>query len=254
MNRFFALIGTLFVVASLQAQMSIGLLAGVNMSNEVTSFDNSLDSKVGTDLSSLKGVVIGPTIEMMMKDYNMGIELGSYFSRKGSNFSYTLDNPTASTPYAVYLEGYKSVDYLEVPLTFKWKFGAPNFKVFISAGYFWGFALSGTIGVETAVDLMNGSVPLPDLVKTTSMDFGDEASTSSYNSFDGGYTVGAGMEIIKTLQISVHYNYSAKSLTKESSIKDLLPEETYGYTNGDFGISSKNSVVSVRLTYLLNGH
>ncbi|MBN1462564.1 MAG: PorT family protein [Paludibacteraceae bacterium] len=235
----------LFLTTVVQAQISLGFVAGVNMCNEVTSFSLSPNSKAN-EMPSLKGVVVGPTIELMVPNYGIGMELGTFYSRKGSNFSYELYNYS----YALQLDGYKEMDYLEMPLTLKWKFGPKDFKIFVSGGYYWGYAFGGTVGVEKAIDLTTGNQQ-NDLVKTTKMQFGDDES-NKYNLIDRGYTCGLGVQIVRTIQLSVNYSYATKSHVNEKSIKDLLPEETYGYSETDFGISSKHSSFSVRLTYLFN--
>jgi hypothetical protein len=248
MKRILVILGVVFLTTTVHAQMKLGLVAGVNMSDEVVSFAHSPNSKA-TNMPTLKGLLIGPTIELMVKNIDIGVELGSFYSRKGSNFSYMLDNPLKS--YSILLDGYKNVEYLEIPLTLKWKFGPRDFKMYVSAGYYWGYAFSGSVVVEQAQDLLNNNQPMPELVKTSVMKFGDNR-TVSYNTLDGGYTIGAGVEIVETIQLSAYYSYGTKSIANEKSILDLLPEATYGYDDGDYKLSSNNSCFSIRLTYLFS--
>ena len=250
MKKCLIILWVLLVAVATQAQVSMGLVAGFNMCDEITFFNGTADAR-STDMPSLKGLVIGPTIEMMIKDYDIGIELSTLYSRKGSNFSYYLNNPNATPSYAVQLEGYKNIDYMEVPLYIKWRFGPRDFKMFIAGGYYWGFGLSGTVEVEKAEDLYFSNQPIPELLKSTKMKFGEE-KYEPYNLIDRGYTFGAGINIVNTLEIAIYYSYGTKSVVNDRSMKDLLPEDPYGYDATHYDISSHNNVVSVRLTYLFS--
>ncbi len=247
MKRFFGIL--LFITCTtVHAQMAMGLVAGVNLSNELTTFSGTANA-TANKVNSFKGIVIGPTIELIIPNYNIGLELGTFFSRKGSNINYFLDNTDKS--YALLLEGYKSYDYLEVPVLIKWKFGPRDFKMFAAGGLYWSYALSGKIGIEKAQDLLNNNQNLPDLIKTTQMDFGDGVGTA-FNTMDRGYTFGIGLELVRTLQLAVYYTYGTTSTINDFSMKVLLPEDTYGYNESDYEISSHHNVFSLRLTYLFS--
>ncbi len=223
--------------------MGFGITLGANMTNEVTTFEGLSSSE---DVNrSLKGLVIGMNLEMMIPKYDAGLQLSSMYSRKGSNFSYKLDNSS----YGLLLDGYRNVEYLEVPVVVKWRFGPRDFKAYVLAGYFWGFALGGTVDIESAIDELNGSVSLPELEKSSKMEFGDEYS--KYNFIDHGYTVGAGINVLQTIELGIYYAYSLKSLTNEDSMEDLL-KPTYSYNEGDFNNMTRHSTVSVRLTYIIS--
>jgi len=248
MKKYIVIIIALSIATIAQAQMALGFVAGVNMSNEVTTFNGAATAK-SASMDDLKGLVIGPTLEMMLPKIDLGVELSTFYSRKGSNFNYSINYP--ANGYDIKFDGYKSIDYLEVPVYLKWKFGPPEFKGFVSAGLYWGFGFNGDFVVENAYDLLNNGAPIPELVKSTKMSFGYD-KTSPFKTIDTGYSVGLGIEILRTLQFGVYYSYGDQSIVNEKSMSLILADSKYNYKAGDFNISSKNSVYTMRLTYFFS--
>ena len=79
-------------------------------------------------------------------------------------------------------------DYIDVPVNLKWKFGLPIVKGYLSAGPYVGFRVGG----DKFWDIP-GSV-------------GDQLKAKSFNA---GLNLGAGVELIKHLQVGLTDDYSA---------------------------------------------
>lgn len=220
---------------ALNAQIKLGLTAGLNMANEGTSVSGNLASF--TDKGSLKGLTVGPTVEAMVPIIGIGAEASALYSRKGSNFKYDISMPE---DYNISLSGYRSISYIDVPLNLKYKMGIGIVNLFVTGGWYWSFALGGKVVVDNAVDNTTNEV-IPELIKKTNMSF-----SKSYNSFDTGFGFGGGVELLKKIQLSVNYSISVKNTATEQAMQDIL-NNSYPYTGS---LSTKNRVLSVRLTYL----
>ena len=85
-------------------------------------------------------------------------------------------------------------DYIDVPVNLKWKFGLPIIKAYVAAGPYIGFRVGGD--------------KIWDVV-------GDQLEAKS---FSAGLNFGAGVELVKHLQVGINYglgltdNYSAKKI------------------------------------------
>lgn len=219
---------------ALNAQIKFGLTAGLNMANEGTSVGSIASF---TDKGSLKGLTVGPTVEAMIPILGIGAEASALYSRKGSNFKYDINVPE---DYNISLSGYRSISYIDVPLNIKYKMGVGVVNLFVTGGWYWSFALGGKVVVDNAVDNTTNEA-IPELIKKTNMSF-----SKSYNSFDTGFGFGGGVELLKKIQLSVNYSISVKNTATEQAMQDIL-NSSYQY-NGS--LSTKNRVLSVRLTYL----
>lgn len=88
-------------------------------------------------------------------------------------------------------------DYIDVPVNLKWKFGLPIIKGYLAAGPYVGFRVGG----DKLWDIP-GSV-------------GDQLKAKSFNA---GLNLGAGVELIKHLQVGFNY---ALGLTDDYSASKL---------------------------------
>lgn len=128
--------------------------------------------------SNLTGFHIGPMVEIMAPLVGLGMDAAVLYSQKGLE----MEGETMRT------------DYLDIPVNLKWKFGLPIVKVYLAAGPYVGFRLGG--------DKVWNVV-------------GDQLETKS---FSAGLNFGAGVELIKHLQVGLNYglglteNYSAQKL------------------------------------------
>lgn len=234
-KRNFFIVILLLVGVALNAQIKFGVTAGLNLANEGTTVSKDMASY--TNEGSLKGLTIGPTVEAMIPIIGIGGEISALYSRKGSNFKY--DVGSSDMDMNVSLTGYRSISYIDVPLNLKYKMGIGLINLYAVGGWYWSFALGGKVVVDNAVDMTTGEA-LPELVKKTNMSF-----SHSYDNFDTGWDIGAGVELLKKIQLGVYYSASVKNTATQQAMQDILNSSSY---TGSF--STKNRVLSVRLTYL----
>lgn len=139
---------------------------------------------------NVTGFQIGPMVEVMAPFLGLGFDLGVLYSQKG------MDTNEKSI----------STDYIDVPVNLKWKFGLLVMKGYLAAGPYVNFKVSG----DKVVDMPSSVV---DQIKA--------------KSFAAGLNLGAGVELIKFLQVGFNYgigltdNYSLSKGGNESwSAKD----------------------------------
>lgn len=184
----------------------LGIKAGVNMANEI---NFSSQSAIANSFSSknLTGYQIGLTYQAMPKKSGLGIEVAALLSQKGSSIDSTnLINSIK--------EGYKELNYLEVPLNLRYRLTLGFIGVYGFGGLYGGYALSGKTVDETT--------------ETTTT----EKFSSFINHVDYGYNFGAGLELFKKIQFGGTWSEGLKN------------------TSSTAGTSIKNRVFSVNLVYL----
>lgn len=129
---------------------------------------------------NVTGFQIGPMLEAMVPFVGLGVETAILYSQKGMG----IGDVSVKT------------DYIDVPVNLKWKFGLPIAKVYLAAGPYIGFRVGG----DKIWDI-------PGKVK-------DQIEAKS---FSAGLNLGAGVELLKHLQVGFNYglgltdNYSLKS-------------------------------------------
>lgn len=118
---------------------------------------------------NVTGFNIGPMIEGTVPLIGVGFDAAILYSQKGLG-----------------LKGHDDVknDYIDVPVNLKWKFGLPILKGYLTAGPYVGFRVGG----EKFWDIPN--------------EVGDQLQAKSFNA---GLNFGAGVEVIKHLQVGFNY-------------------------------------------------
>lgn len=135
---------------------------------------------VGKD--NVTGFNIGPMVEVMAPIMGVGFDAAILYSQKGIGVKSEKDIKN---------------DYIDVPVNLKWKFGLPIIKGYLAAGPYVGFRVGG----DKLWDIP-GSV-------------GDQLKAKSFNA---GLNLGAGVELIKHLQVGFNY---ALGLTDDYSASKL---------------------------------
>lgn len=202
------LLALLIITSGTYAQL--GIKAGINLSNEIKSL-NSEDIAAGFRTDNLTGYQIGLVYQLTPKKSGIGAELGVLVSQKGYTFSDSLSLVDAVR------EGYKEMNYLEVPFNLRYQIKLGFIGVFGYGGVYAGYALSG----KTVVETENSSEDIG------FQDFVDRA--------DYGYNLGVGVEFFRKIQFGVNWSQGLKNTNLNDS------EEVD---------STTNRVFSVGLTYL----
>lgn len=163
-----------------QAQLRFGLKGGANVST--IHFSNPIENFNATNMT---GFHIGPMVEFMAPFVGLGFDAAVLYSQKGMK---------------VYDDIYRT-DFLDIPVNLKWKFGLPIVKFYLTAGPYIGFKLGHNDTFNSLIDNI-GTV-------------GEQFKTKS---FSAGLNFGAGVEIIKHLQIGLNYGLG---LTDNYSIEKV---------------------------------
>lgn len=187
----------LFCSTGIFAQL--GIKAGLNMANEIRSFNRS-DVATSFHSSNLTGYQIGLVYQAMPKKTGVGVEIGALLSQKGSSFhfdSINVDN--------VLRNGYKEINYLEVPLNIRYHIIVGLVGVYGFGGVYGACALSGSTVTEST------STTEKETYKT----FADRV--------DYGYNFGAGVELFRKIQLGGTWSNGIKSTSNaDSSFKNKV--------------------------------
>ncbi|GAB6011911.1 porin family protein [Viscerimonas tarda] len=163
-----------FIVLGTQAQLKYGIRAGANLS--------SLSGDGDEALKSVTGFYVGPTIEATIPIIGLGVDASVLYSQKG------FKGTTGSE---------KKTDYIEVPVSLKYKLGLPIIgklaTPFIDAGPYATFKVSGKSPSDASALL-------------------DQWKTKS---FGAGLNFGLGVELFGKLQVRGGYQLGLTDSYKE---------------------------------------
>lgn len=177
----------------------LGIKAGLNMANEIRSFNRS-DVAASFQSSNLTGYQIGLIYQAMPKKTGMGVEIGALLSQKGSSFHF--DSIDTSN---ILRNGYKEINFLEVPLNLRYHVILGLVGVYGFGGVYGGCVLSGSTATEST------STTEKETYKT----FADRV--------DYGYNFGAGVELFRKIQLGGTWSNGIKSTSNtDSSFKNKV--------------------------------
>ncbi len=117
------------------------------------------------------GFNIGPMVEFTVPLLGVGMDAAILYSRKGVDFK--SEGNIGSKSY--------KADYLDIPLNLKWKFGLPILKAYLTAGPYASFRVGGDKIWNVVHDQVKAK------------------------SFGAGLNFGAGVEVIRHLQVGFNY-------------------------------------------------
>jgi hypothetical protein len=179
----------MMLAVSTNAQVRFGVKGGLNVAS--VRFDDDFLSA-----ENLTGFQIGPTIEALLPYVGVGIEASILYSQKGLY----LRNEMRTV----------STDYIDVPVSFKWKFGIPIIKGYLSTGPYIAFRVDGeTPSIQTQI---------------------------KSKTFAAGLNFGAGLEVLNSIQVGFNYGLGLTNDYSASKLGDM--------TNG------KSNLISVTAALL----
>lgn len=189
---------------------TFGVKAGLNMANQSAKDDNdSYDS----DNKMLLGFNAGVTAEFSVNDA-FSVETGLILDSKGFKVEYTDMNGDKQT-------GKASLMYLDIPINAKYAFDLSGTKLYLAAGPYIGFGLTGKFKGDSDVDVKWGSST------------GDANSDGDdYKRLDFGLNFGAGVEF-GAIGVGVQYGLGLSNISPYS----------------DGGYKEKNKLFSISLAY-----
>lgn len=173
---FFIGILTILCVSASFAQLRIGATAGLNASNFTGDVEDA-KFKAGFQVGVVADYAINESFSIMPE---------LLFSQRGTKLKSTEEGVTATLT--------STLNYIQLPINAAYKFNAGyGSKVFIFAGPYLGYGISGSKGVE----------------------FGSKAG--EYKAFDFGLNVGAGYEYQKIF-FKLQYNHGLANLSNVSNV------------------------------------
>ena len=132
---------------SMHAQVSLGLKGGVNFSNIYAT--QALD-QVLPDFESISTYSIGAVAEVGISE-QFAFQSELLFTRKGFGLREGLDVDLLGVPVPLGVTAETQINYVEVPLLAKYKFGTEGISAYITAGPTLGYATSGQINTKANV-------------------------------------------------------------------------------------------------------
>lgn len=207
LTKIFALLCFLTVFASSSIAQSLSVRAGLNIANA----NVMIDGEKLEGLESLPGFQFGLLGEIGSE--MLALEIGALYSQKGYSFD-------ESVPIFQDVEGTVTINYLEIPINGKVKFGSENAKLHVAVGPYVGFALNGKTEIESA--LGNAEEDLS---------FGDDED-DDFKPLDYGLNFGVGAEFSR-IQIGATYGLGLANLN----------------TSDDDDDSFKNNVIQIHVGY-----
>lgn len=165
------------------AQLKFGVKGGLNISS--VHFSSDL-----LKADNVTGFQIGPMIETTIPLIGVGLDAAILYSQKGMDMKSGTGISTSV-----------KTDYIDVPVNFKWKFGLPIVKAYLTAGPYVGFRVGGDKFWKIPGNVV-------DQVKA--------------KSFNAGLNFGAGVELIRHLQVGFNYglgltdNYSSGEISAKN--------------------------------------
>lgn len=181
------------VTFNANAQLRFGVKGGLNISS--VHFDSDL-----LEADNVTGFHVGPMIETSLPLVGVGLDAALLYSQRG------LETKSVG--------GVKTSiknDYIDVPVNLKWKFGLPIIKAYLSAGPYFAFRVGG----DKFWDIP-GSIA-------------DQVRAKNFNA---GLNFGAGVELIKHLQVGFTYGLGLTDNYSVSGIKSSDVYKTAGKNRG----------------------
>lgn len=155
----------ILVAVPAKSQLRFGVKGGVNISS--VHFNSDI-----LKADNVTGFQIGPMIETTLPLLGTGLDVAILYSQKGMDIKSGIETKSIKN------------DYIDIPLNLKWKFGLPIIKAYLAAGPYIGFRVGG----DKVWDVPGSVI---DQVKA--------------KNFSAGLNFGAGVELIKHLQVGFNY-------------------------------------------------
>lgn len=193
--------------ASSSIAQSITVRGGLNFSNPSVMINGNDIEQVET-LTGFHAGILGELGSEML-----ALEVGLLYSQKG----YTSDR---AIPVFQDQQRNVTMNYLEIPINGKVKFGPENARLYVAAGPYVGFALNGTIEEDGPLGNSDNDI-----------NFGNEEA-DDFKPLDYGLNFGIGVEVSR-FQLGATYGLGLANID----------------TSNDDDDSYKNNVIQVHLGY-----
>ncbi len=222
----FLVAAMLVVSVASQAQFRFGPQVGLNVSSLKVEDDQGMDikSKIGLSIGAIAEYGLGET---------MALQSGLIYSSKGSTYEESAtESDGMGGEISVKMDGTVAINYLEIPVNFKYYIPAGSTKVILSAGPYVAFAMGGKYDMDMTMSYMGVSMTENE---SEDLNFGS-SEEDDFSSTDFGLNLGAGIEI-KNFVISAQYGLGLKNI-------DAVEVD---------GQSTKNNNLSFSVAYMFGG-
>ncbi|MDR0836496.1 MAG: PorT family protein [Tannerella sp.] len=144
-------------------------------------------SKDVFDSKNLTGFNIGPVVELMFGEQGLGLDAAVLYTQKG----FKSEEETVKN------------SYLQVPVNLKYKFGSTSVKPYLTAGPYMDFKIAG----DKLWMVSENTEGVKEQIK--SKDFG------------AGLNFGAGVELLKMIQVGINLNWGLTNSYDSFNAKEL---------------------------------
>lgn len=219
---------SIILLMSTSSYAQLGIRGGVNMANELHSF-NSDAIEAAFQSDNLTGYQIGLIYQLNPKRSGLGFEVGALLSQKGGVFQVDSTGLVQSL-----IRGYHEINYVEVPINIRLKMNFGGIiGIFGTAGAYGAYALNGKTVFESDI---------ASIVHADSFD-------SFMDRIDYGYSYGAGVELLKKIQLGFQWSQGLQKRDANKSILDKISTESGG-TVPNLTAKNASKAFSITLTYL----
>lgn len=212
MKKLLLVIAAVVMTVSTSAQtkklMNWGVEAGMNFNT--LSFNKEL-----FDSGNRMGFFVGPKVKFNLPLIGLGADVAVLYSLNSARYEGT-ENMGEAVENMQAVSNTKSLSYLEIPLNLRYSFGLKAVSIYVATGPQYNYCLSG---IGSMKDLFGESV--------------DHVSRSTW-----GWNVGAGVEIMRHLQVGVSYTIPISDVSVSSVLGAAVSTSSY-----------KQKTVKVRLAY-----
>ena len=200
-----------FVLYAFQAsaQFTFGIKAGLNLANMIDKDDSQTYS---TDYKTKTGFHIGVTGEYAISD-NFFVEPGLLISTKG--FRIEQDGIKFSA----------NLNYIELPINAMYKIDMGSAKIFILAGPYLAYAVSGKYKADQAVLGDNEDQ------KEQKINIGSDKGKDDIKGFDFGLNFGAGLQY-NAITFGLQYGLGLANLSLYTDNGSLMKNNVIGISLG----------------------
>lgn len=216
-TRYFIIIIVLILMSyTIQAQVTFGLRAGLNLSKQQIKNDEHHFSDEH-NYKQLKGAHLGFILDFKIKN-SYSLESGFLFNTKGYRSINRIGYVT--TEEHIYLF------CIDIPINLKYTLQLKNNKVFVTTGPYISKLLFGK-GIGESAGSINETYSID-------MKIGN-SSTDDYRKYDFGWSFGAGIEL-GTFVFSVNYGLGIRNLSPDKENNLSIRNRVFSLSvGGNFG-------------------
>ena len=192
-----------------KAQIKFGVKGGLNLAS--ASLSDAWDAKGNAD--NYTGFFIGPMVDITIPIIGLGVDGALMYSQKGAKISF--DDDLGSTTF--------KQQGIEIPVNLKYSIGLGSLaSIYFAAGPSFFFNMNSD----------------------DDLTFDSETGSLDYDKSEVSLNLGAGVKLLKHLQLGVNYNMG---LTDSAKAKIDSPSSAWDAINGE---SYKSKIWQVSVAYL----